>query len=50
VQSLGGGTPASITFPVTGVTNWTPYAEEIKSKGIKGFTFCHWRRRQAARS
>jgi Periplasmic binding protein len=39
VQSLGDGTPASISFPPIGLTSWTPYAEEIKSKGIKGFTF-----------
>src|SRR5215472_5730651 len=26
-------------FPITGVTDWTPYAEAIKSKGIKGFVF-----------
>ena len=39
VQSLGGGTPVSISFPPIGVTNWTPYAEEIKAKGIKGFTW-----------
>jgi hypothetical protein len=39
VASLGGGTPASITFPAAGVTNWTPYAEELKTKGIKGITY-----------
>jgi len=39
IAALGGGATTSITFPATGVTNWTPYAEEIKSKGIKGFTF-----------
>jgi hypothetical protein len=39
IAALGGGATTSITFPATGVTNWTPYAEEIKAKGIKGLTF-----------
>jgi len=39
IKALGGGNLVSITFPATGVTNWTPYAEEIKAKGIKGFSF-----------
>jgi hypothetical protein len=39
IAALGGGSTTSITFPPTGVANWTPYAEEIKSKGIKGFTW-----------
>jgi hypothetical protein len=39
VKAVGGGDLTSISFPATGVTNWLPYAEEIKSKGIKGFTF-----------
>ena len=39
IEDLGGGTPLAISFPATGVTNWTPYAEQIKSRGIKGFTY-----------
>jgi Periplasmic binding protein len=39
VQAVGGGKPASIAFPATGVTNWLPYAERVKSLGIKGITW-----------
>jgi len=39
VEADGGSVPADIAYPETGVTNWTPYAEAIKTKGIKGFTF-----------
>jgi hypothetical protein len=39
VAALGGGTPASISFPATGVANWAPYAEKVKSLGIKGLTW-----------
>ena len=35
-----GGTLAyNGVFPITGVTDWTPYAEAMKSKGVKGFVF-----------
>jgi hypothetical protein len=39
VKAVGGAVTYVGTFPVTGVANWTPYAETIKSKGIKGLTF-----------
>jgi hypothetical protein len=40
VSAEGGGKLAyNGSFPVTGVTNWTPYAEAIKQKGIKGMIF-----------
>jgi len=39
VKGDGGTVAYNGTFPVTGVTNWTPYAETLKSKGIKGLTF-----------
>jgi len=39
VKADGGTVASNVTFPVTGVTNWTPYAEAIKNKGIKGLTF-----------
>jgi Periplasmic binding protein len=27
------------SFPITGASDWTPYAEAIKNKGVKGFVF-----------
>jgi ABC-type branched-subunit amino acid transport system substrate-binding protein len=39
VKALGGTVAYNSTFPLTGTVNWTPYAEAIKSKGIKGLTF-----------
>ncbi|HEY3878493.1 MAG TPA: ABC transporter substrate-binding protein [Trebonia sp.] len=39
IQADGGSAATVISFPETGVANWTPYAESIKSKGIKGFVF-----------
>ena len=37
---LDGGTMVyNSTYPITGVTNWAPYAQAIKGKGVKGFTF-----------
>lgn len=39
ITADGGTVAYNGTFPVTGVTNWTPYAETLKSKGIKGLTF-----------
>ena len=38
-KAEGATTVDHITFPVIGVTNWTPYAEEIKAKGVKAFVF-----------
>ena len=40
VTAEGGGTMAyNGAFPAIGVTDWTPYAEAIKTKGIKGLIF-----------
>jgi ABC-type branched-subunit amino acid transport system substrate-binding protein len=39
VKAEGGTMAYSGAFPATGVTDWTPYAEAIKSKGIKGLVF-----------
>jgi hypothetical protein len=39
ISADGGSVTADVAFPDTGVTDWTPYAEAIKNKGIKGFTF-----------
>ncbi|MGH3248113.1 MAG: ABC transporter substrate-binding protein [Trebonia sp.] len=39
VKALGGTVTYNGTFPLTGAINWTPYAETLKSKGIKGLTF-----------
>jgi len=39
VKAVGGNVIYNGSFPPTGVTDWTPYAEAIKNKGVKGFTF-----------
>jgi hypothetical protein len=39
VQAVGGKVIYNGSFPPTGVTDWTPYAEAIKNKGVKGITF-----------
>jgi hypothetical protein len=39
LTAVGGTMAYSGAFPATGVTDWTPYAEAIKSKGIKGLIF-----------
>jgi Periplasmic binding protein len=39
IQAEGGDLVYSGAFPATGVTDWTPYAEAIKSKGLKGLVF-----------
>jgi ABC-type branched-subunit amino acid transport system substrate-binding protein len=39
VKAVGGTMVYNGTYPVTGVTNWVPYAQAIKAKGTKGFTF-----------
>jgi Periplasmic binding protein len=39
VKADGGTVAYNGTFPALGVTNWTPYAETLKNKGIKGLTF-----------
>jgi ABC-type branched-subunit amino acid transport system substrate-binding protein len=39
IKDLGGTIAYNGPFPPTGVTDWTPYAESIKSHGIKGMIF-----------
>ena len=39
IQAEGGKMAYSGAFPATGATDWTPYAEAVKSKGIKGLVF-----------
>jgi hypothetical protein len=39
IKAIGGATVYNATYPITGVTNWAPYAQAIKAKGVKGFTF-----------
>ena len=39
VKADGGSIAYDGTFPLTTITNWTPYAEAIKSHGVKGLTF-----------
>jgi len=38
-RAVGGKVVYNGTFPISGVTDWTPYAETLKDKGVKGFTF-----------
>lgn len=38
-KAVGGTVVYNGTFPISGVTDWTPYAETLKNKGVKGFTF-----------
>jgi Periplasmic binding protein len=39
IRAEGGNVAFSETFPLMGITNWTPYAEAIKAKGVKGLVF-----------
>jgi Periplasmic binding protein len=39
VKAVGGNVIYNGSFPATGVSDWTPYAEAIKNKGVKGITF-----------
>jgi hypothetical protein len=39
LRHIGATLAYSGPFPATGVSDWTPYAQAIKSKGIKGLTF-----------
>jgi len=39
VSGVGGKVIYNGSFPPAGATDWTPYAEAIKNKGVKGFTF-----------
>lgn len=36
IAGLGGTISYSDLYPATGVSDWTPYAQSIKSKGVKG--------------
>ncbi len=38
-KAVGGKVIYNGTFPISGVTDWTRYAETLKNKGVKGFTF-----------
>ena len=38
-KAVGGKVVYNGTYPISGVTDWTPYAETLKNKGVKGFTF-----------
>jgi ABC-type branched-subunit amino acid transport system substrate-binding protein len=38
-KAVGGKVIFNGNFPISGVTDWTPYAETLKNKGVKGFTF-----------
>ncbi len=39
VNGVGGKVIYNGSFPPAGATDWTPYAEAIKNKGVQGFTF-----------
>ena len=39
VAADGGQVTYNESFPPIGVTNWTPYAEAVKAKGVKGLVF-----------
>lgn len=39
IKADGGTVAYNGTFPLTTITNWTPYAETLKSHDIKGLTF-----------
>jgi len=38
-KDVGGSVIYNEYFPVTGASDWTPYAESIKTKGVKGLVF-----------
>jgi len=39
VKGVGGKVIYNANFPISGVTDWTPYAEALKNHGVEGFTF-----------
>jgi ABC-type branched-subunit amino acid transport system substrate-binding protein len=39
VVQLGGKVPYSELYPASGVSDWTPYAQSIKNKKVKGLVF-----------
>ncbi|RAY12668.1 ABC transporter substrate-binding protein [Actinomadura craniellae] len=38
-EAIGGKVVYEGLFPAQGVTNWAPYAQAVKSKGVKGLVF-----------
>jgi hypothetical protein len=38
-KAVGATVSYNENFPVTGASDWTPYAESIKAKGVKGLVF-----------
>lgn len=38
-KAMGGTVGYNENFPATGASDWTPYAESIKTKGVKGLVF-----------
>jgi Periplasmic binding protein len=38
-QDVGATVTYNQYFPITGASDWTPYAESIKTKGVKGLVF-----------
>ncbi|NUU26350.1 MAG: ABC transporter substrate-binding protein [Streptomycetaceae bacterium] len=39
LQAFGGTMAYTDLYPASGVSNWTPYAQSIKNKGVKGLIF-----------
>ncbi|MDL4816352.1 ABC transporter substrate-binding protein [Actinomadura opuntiae] len=39
LRAMGGSIAYSDLYPAQGVSDWTPYAQSIKSKGVKGLIF-----------
>lgn len=39
IAGLGGKVSYTNLYPAAGVSDWTPYAQAIKSEGVKGLTF-----------
>ncbi|MGW1028957.1 ABC transporter substrate-binding protein [Streptomyces sp. NPDC002577] len=39
IKAAGGTIAYTDLYPATGVSDWTPYAQSIKSKGVKGLIF-----------
>jgi hypothetical protein len=38
-KAVGGSVALHQYYPITGASDWTPYAESLKTKGIKGLVF-----------
>jgi len=38
-KAVGGTVSYNEYFPITGASDWTPYAQSIKTKGVKGLVF-----------